>query len=248
MTIFVAGATGATGRLLVQQLLARGETVRSVVRSADRVPEEIRQHPGLTLSPANLLDLSDAELLAQVSDCSGVASCLGHNLSFRGIYGPPHRLVTDATRRLCAAIRESRPACPVRFVLMNTTANRNRDLEEPVSFGQKVVVGMLRGLLPPHADNEQAADFLRAGVGQRDGSIEWVAVRPDTLVDAEAPGEYELHASPTRDAIFNAGKTSRINVAHFMATLLTEESAWQKWRGQMPVIYNREEAPAGGNG
>ena len=49
---------------------------------------------------------------------------------------------------------------------MNTTGNRNRDLPEPISFAQKCVIGLLRLLLPPHVDNEKAADFLRTEIAQ----------------------------------------------------------------------------------
>jgi hypothetical protein len=123
---------------------------------------------------------------------------------------------------------------------MNTTGNRNRDLPEPISFGQKIVIGLLRLLLPPHVDNEQAADYLRSIVGQNDSAIEWAAVRPDGLIDESEVSEYEIHPSPIRSAIFDAGKTSRINVAHFMAELITDDQTWNQWKGQMPVIYNRE--------
>jgi hypothetical protein len=78
---------------------------------------------------------------------------------------------------LCAAIKENSPEIPVRFVLMNTIANRNRDLEEPVSAGQKLVMGLIRLLVPPQSDNEKAADFLRLSVGQKNTLIEWVVVR-----------------------------------------------------------------------
>jgi hypothetical protein len=50
--------------------------------------------------------------------------------------------------------------------------------------------------------------------------------------------EYELYASPTRSALFNPGKTSRVNVGCFMAKLIVENDLWNKWKGQMPVIYN----------
>ena len=122
---------------------------------------------------------------------------------------------------------------------MNTTANRNRDLNEPISNGEKLVMGLIRILVPPQSDNEKAADFLSANIGQNNKSIEWVAVRPDTLINEELVSEYELYASPTRSALFNPGKTSRINVGNLMARLIVENNLWNKWKGQMPVIYNR---------
>ncbi|MDZ7764501.1 MAG: NAD(P)H-binding protein [Melioribacteraceae bacterium] len=42
MAVFVAGATGATGRLLVEQLLNRNVNVKTVVRDKNRLPEKIR--------------------------------------------------------------------------------------------------------------------------------------------------------------------------------------------------------------
>jgi hypothetical protein len=192
------------------------------------------------VSCASILDLSDDEMAQRVRGCGAVASCLGHNISLRGIYGQPRRLVTDATRRLCHAVKANKPEGSTKFVLMNTAGNRNRDLHEPVSFGERLVVGLLRLLLPPQVDNEQAADYLRSGIGQNDEMIEWTAVRPDSLVDEEQVTPYTVHPSPTRSALFNPGTTSRINVAHFMADLITDEETWRQWKGRMPVIYNKE--------
>jgi hypothetical protein len=122
---------------------------------------------------------------------------------------------------------------------MNTTGNSNRYLDEPISSGQKLVIGLLRLILPPHVDNENAADYLRINIGQSNNFIEWVAVRPDGLVNEEVT-EYELHPSPTRSAIFDAGKISRINIGNFMARLITDNDLWSKWQGKMPVVYNKE--------
>ena len=240
METLVVGATGATGRLLVQQLLDRERRVRAIVRSPDKLPEIVRKQKLLTLIQATILDLSDAEMARLVRGCSAVASCLGHNLNWKGVFGHPRRLVTDATRRLCSAITSNKPREPVRYVLMNTAGNSNRDLDEPMSFGHKCVIRLFRLLLPPHVDNENAADHLRTSVGQNDASIQWVAVRPDTLIDKEQVTEYEIYPSPVRSAIFNPGSTSRINVAHFMAELIGDDTVWNRWTGQMPVIYNKE--------
>lgn len=239
MTTLVIGASGATGRLLVQHLLDRGQFVKAIVRSPDRLPETLKHHDHLSVIRASLPDLGDAEMAQYVKGCAAVASCLGHNLNLQGIYGRPRRLVTDATRRLCAAIKANQPEKPIRFVLMNAAGNSNRDLNEPLAFWEKLVVRFVRILLPPHVDNERAADYLRISFGQDDKEIEWVVVRPDTLTNSGKVTEYNVYPSPIRSAVFNAGRTSRINVGHFMADLITDDHTWSRWKGQMPVIYNQ---------
>ena len=94
-------------------------------------------------------------------------------------------------------------------------------------------------MMPWPVDNEQAADYLRTQIGPNDAAIQWAAIRPDSLINENEVTEYEVHASPTRSAIFNPGKTRRINVGHFMADLITDDDTWRRWKGQMPVIYNR---------
>ena len=238
MTTLVVGASGATGKKLVAQLLISKQKVKVIVRSTENLPQSWKSNDQLTIIKASILDISENEMTEHLQDCSAVASCLGHTLSWKGIYGNPRKLVTNAVNLLCNAIENNAPDKPVKFVLMNTSGNSNRDLDEPISFGQKIVIGLLRLLLPPHVDNEKAADYLRIKVGQKNKFIEWVAVRPDGLINEGKVTEYELYPSPTRSAIFDAGKVSRINVGHFMAELITGNDLWKKWKGKMPVIYS----------
>lgn len=235
----MVGASGATGRLLVEQLLERGQHVKIIVRSTENLPDKVTNHDNLSVIQASILNLSDIEMAEHARGCDALASCLGHNLSFKGMFGPPHRLVTNATRRLCQAVKANKPKEPVKFVLMNTTGNRNRDLNEHISFGQKCVMGLIRLLLPPHADNEHAADYLRTQIGQVAKEIEWAVVRPDGLIDETETTKFEVYSSPIRSAIFDAGVTSRINVGCFMADLISDNETWNAWKGQMPVIYNQ---------
>ncbi len=241
MTTLVVGASGATGKLLVEQLLASGQRVKIIVRPTSNIPDNFNNNKHITIIQGNVSEMTVGELAGITADCQSVASCLGHNLTGKGIYGKPKKLVTNTVKLLCEAIISNSLQKPVKFVLMNTDGNRNRDLNEPISFPQKIVIGLLRLLLPPHPDNEKAADYLRVGIGQDNSSIEWVAVRPSNLVNDENVTEYSLHKSPIRSALFNPGKTSRINVAHFMSRLLQDDSLWNKWKGQMPVIYNNPE-------
>ena len=237
MTTLVVGATGATGRHLVEQLLNFKQKVKVVVRSPEKLPESWKTNDQVTIIQGSVSDITEDEMAEYVQDCHAVASCLGHNLNWKGIYGKPRKLVTETVSLLCNAIKKNAPDKPVKFVLMNTTGNRNRDLNEPISNGQRFVIALLRLLLPPHVDNEKAADYLRTEVGQINNFIEWVAVRPDGLVNEDKVTEYEVYPSPTRSAIFNAGTVSRINVGHFMAELITKNKLWNRWKGQMPVIY-----------
>jgi uncharacterized protein YbjT (DUF2867 family) len=173
MKYLIVGATGATGKHLVSQLLERGHQVRAVARKKSRLPEALRSHTNLEVIEGSLLDFDDNRLAELVEGCDGIGCCLGHNLTFQGMYGAPRMLVTEAVERLCKVVKK-----PIRFALMNTAGNSNRDLDEPISFAQKVVIGLIRALVPPHLDNERASDVLRLKYA-KSPLVEWVAVRPD---------------------------------------------------------------------
>lgn len=238
MKTLVVGASGATGKHLVEQLLVAGQKVKIIIRPLSKIPDGWGANNNIEIINSNISELGADKLSEHLKDCQAVASCLGHNLTLKGIYGKPRKLVTNAVRVLCEAIIKNPTDKPIKFVLMNTAGNSNRDLNEPVSFGEKIIIGLLRLFLPPHPDNENAADYLRVSVGQNNPHIKWVVVRPDTLINQDKVTEYKLYASPTRSALFNPGKTSRINTGHFMTRLITDDNLWNKWRGQMPVIYN----------
>ncbi|MDX8340902.1 NAD(P)H-binding protein [Draconibacterium sp. IB214405] len=241
MKTLVLGASGATGKLLVEQLLSMGHEVKVIVRPTATIIDTWKNKKKISIIEANISEVSVEEMRDYLSDCQSVASCLGHNITMKGMFGKPRRLVADAVELACKAIEQNASDTPVKFVLMNTTGNRNRDLNESIAFGEKLLIGLIRLLVPPQVDNENAADFLRVNIGQKHKQIEWVAVRPDSLIDNDKVSEYELYASPIRSILFSPGKTSRINVANFMSRLIAEKDLWTKWKGQMPVIYNKEE-------
>ncbi len=244
-TTLVVGASGATGRLLVDQLLNMGQNVKVIIRSIEKIPDAWKTNNDISIIRDSLLDIEVEDMANHLRDCHAVASCLGHNLNLKGIYGKPRKLVTDAVQLLCQAIKLNGAKKSVKFVLMNTAGNRNRSLNEPISIWESATVGLIRALLPPHPDNEKAADYLWKDIGFEDKFVEWVVVRPDTLINENKVTKYTLHPSPTRSAIFNPGKTSRINVGNFMAKLISNNALWNTWKHQMPVIYNANPKPIG---
>lgn len=236
-TVLLAGGTGRTGRRVLQQLLSRGISVRVIVRSARGLPADAAKDPNLAVVEASLLSLGDEELRRQVLGCDAVISCLGHVLNLKGIFGPPHDLVTLATTRLCRGIEALRPVRPVKFILMSSVSvHRQGGLDTRCGRFERAFMWMLRSLLPPAMDNQLAADFLHGAIGTDDAFVQWVVVRPDTLLEGGV-SEYTLHEGPV-SSLFAPDNTNMANVAHFMCDLVANPKAWQDWKGELPVIVN----------
>jgi len=236
--ILIVGATGATGNLLVNQLLENGHEVIAFARSEKKFTNETTNHKNLEIITNTVLDISEEELEKHTKKCDVIVSTLGHNLTFQGMFGNPRQLVTDSIKKLCK-VSDNTKTKPAKIILMNTVGCKNEDLKEKVSFFENCVLFLLSSLLPPVSDNEKAANYLRASVGQNNPNIEWVIVRPDSLLNEEEISQYTIHPSPIH-TLFNPGKTSRTNVAHFILELISNEKIWIKWKGKMPVIYNKE--------
>jgi len=240
MNVLVLGGNGATGLHVVNQLLENKVEVKTIVRNPAKL-KLLGNQEHLEIITASILDIDTAKLSAILDGVDAVVSCLGHTITVKGIWGKPYGVVTDAIRNVCEAIRSRETTKVVKLVLMNTTACLDSDAKETHTVGERIVMALLRLLLPPQRDNEQAVEYLKRVIDKNDRHIEWVAVRPDTLLDEETVTSYTVHGSPTRSPVFNSGKTSRINVGNFMMRLLCDNELWEKWKFQMPVIYNAAE-------
>lgn len=234
--VLVVGATGMTGLCLVEQLLERGHEVRLVVRSAEKLSPAILNNPHTTVIKAAVLDFSDQEMSDHVRGCDAVVSCLGHVMDFNGMFGEPKKLCTDATRRLCCSIETNCPAERTKFILMNTVGVTNSEMNEKRNWYERGLLFLLRHLLPPHSDNEMAAEHLQRNIGRDNQYVGWCSVRPDSLIDTEV-SSYDIVGSPVT-GILTGRPTSRANVAHFMAELIEDEELWTTWQFKMPVIMN----------
>eukprot|EP00980_Cylindrotheca_fusiformis_P012318 scaffold3015_cov122-Cylindrotheca_fusiformis.AAC.13 len=230
--IFVAGATGATGKHVVQMMLDKGNSVVAVARSKDKMASLLKEKDygdRLHIHEASLLDLSDDELATLTKDCTAVVSCLGHNMSFSGLWGKPRQLVTDAVRRLTSAMPTS-----AKFILMGSDGvQQPYDPIRPAS--ERTILFLLRYLVPPHADNEGAAAYLN---DHKD--FAWSVVRPTNLVDAdEASGKYDIFEK-SEVSLFGSETVSRADVAHFMVELMTNKKTFETWKHKMPVVIGKK--------
>ena len=235
--VLLLGATGRAGSRVLMQLLERGVPVRAIVRSAARLPAGVAIHPLLTVVEDELTSMSAEDLREHVAGHPTVISCLGHNVSLRGLFGPPRDLVAGTVKRLRDAVSALRPAAPSRLILMSSVSvNRPAWADARRGSGERAFAWLLRVLLPPARDNQQAADFLALEVGTDAPFVEWVVVRPDSLLDGEVSA-YRTHDGII-SSLFKADGTRFANVAHFMAELATDDDAWRRWRGKMPVVVD----------
>lgn len=233
----VFGASGKTGKLLVQQLVASGTKVTAVARGSAWVTDELKGNPLFSLFETQVSEMSQEQFAVLLADKSDIYSTLGHNLSFKGVWGEPRRLVSDTIDNICNAIAYLKPNKTKKVVLMASTGCENKLEKELPPLSQRVAVSVIRALVPPHADNESAVASLSSL--SANPYIEWSIVRPDALIDEPNVSDYQMVVSPTRNAIFSPGQTSRVNVANVMLKLTQQPELWAKWQGKMPVVYNQ---------
>lgn len=236
MKALVLGASGATGNLVVKQLIKRQINTRIIVRKRAILPQEVIDHPLVEVIEGNINELNDSALNQLTSGCDVIISCLGHNITFKGLFGKPRYLVFDAIRRVCeAAINGDNK---IKLILMSTVAYTNVSIGEQKSPAENIVLALVHLFLPPHRDNVRAANYLINIIGKKNEMVEWVAVRPDSLVNDDEESPYEIFDSPVRNILNNAGETSRVNVSHFMVELAYDDVLWNRWKYKTPVLYN----------
>ena len=241
----VVGSTGATGKHVVLQLLQQSHSVHAIARSKQRlldlldeiVPKSSTLYSKqLQVTEASISDMSDDELKEITKDVDAVVSCLGHNLTFKGLYGNPRKLVTDATHRLCEAIESNQAESSrdkTKFILMGTEAVPDPSgSDDARSKVERSIQCLLRYLLPPHADNETAAGYIHT---IRD--VEWTVVRPTDLIDGSVT-KYELFGKPQGSLFGGENKATRANVAKCMVDMILTDSLWEEWKFKMPYIQD----------
>jgi nucleoside-diphosphate-sugar epimerase len=145
--VLVIGATGATGKHVVRQLLDQQRPVRVIVRSEERMLFLLQNHTNenlLQVTEASLLNLTDSELEELVQDTDAVIQTLGHNMDLAGIFGQPRDLVAQATKRLTQA--QLATINKRKFVLMGTVGVFDQG-DTIRSWSDRAVLNVLRWTL-----------------------------------------------------------------------------------------------------
>lgn len=211
--------------------------VRIIIRSPDKIPAVVRNNPKLTvITVASLPDVSELVMTAYLDGIDAVIFSLGHVPSLKGMFFLG-LVVLDACKLVCDAITKSGKS--MRLIEVNSIGVPKPDgTEIKRGFGTALILGIMGSIVPPLKGSYQQAKYMLKDIGRDNKLIEWVLVRPDSLLDEAELTKYEVHDSIPW-SLFKARSTSRINVADFMCKLALNDDLFERWKGQFPVVINQ---------
>jgi uncharacterized protein YbjT (DUF2867 family) len=205
--LLVLGATGGTGRLIVQQALARGYDVTALVRSPDKAHD---------LKGAKILvgDARDGGALRNALNGQfAVVSALGTGVS-------PFKEVTflsTATRALVDAMTAEQVSRLVAITGMGAGDSRGHG---GFVFDNLVFPFLLRNV---YADKDRQEAIVRQS------GLDWVLVRPAILTNKPAGARVQ---AMTDLSAFHGGSIARSDVASFVL----DQMQGDRWLRQSPLI------------
>ena len=192
MHIALFGATGGTGRQIVQQALQAGHQVSALVRD----PAKLAPAPaGLTLIQGDVQEFARVEETLHGADV--VVVSLGNTAN------NPDMIVSTGTRRIVEAMQANGP----RRLLVITSLGVG-DSKDQVPFVFRMLMRTM--LAKAMADKEVQEDLVRAS------GLDWTIIRPGGLTDGPATGSYRVGPK------LMAAQVARADVAAFVLTQLTD--------------------------
>lgn len=200
MRLLVIGATGGTGRELVQQALAQGHQVTAFVRNPAKLQIE---HANLRVAKGDVLDYATVEAAMRGQDA--VLSALGHRRFFY-----PNRIQSKGMRNILKAMQ----ACDVPRLICETALGIGSSVGRlglPHTF---FIMPLILGFYM--WDKLRLEELIIAS--DRD----WVIVRPGVLTSRQARGVYRH--GPNVGSYLWPVKIPRADVADFMLKQLKDDS------------------------
>lgn len=209
MKIAIFGASGRTGRHLVDQTLAQGHSVVALVRDPAKLPVS---HANLTTIKGDASDAAAVERAIAGSDA--VISALGQ------VKGSPKDIQTTATRNIVAAMERH----GVRRLVSLTGAGVPASQDQP-----KLIDRIIKfALVTLSGDVLRDAEAHTAVI--RSSNLDWVIVRGPMLTDAPRTGAYRVGWV----GVGTSSRITRADLADFMLTQIDDT----KLLRQLPMVSN----------
>lgn len=201
MNLALFGATGRTGRCLLEQALAAGHRVTAFARRPERLPTG---QPMLTVVAGDVLDPAAVDRAVRGQDA--VLSALGIRPWTR------EPVLIEGTRHILTAME--RHGVP-RFICESSFGVG--DSKEQAGWFTCFMIGLLMGRLFRQKELQESLI--------RQSRVDWIIVRPARLINGSRRGRYRA-AEQLRPGLF--GSISRADVAEFMLKQLTDDTWLRK--------------------
>jgi putative NADH-flavin reductase len=199
--VLIIGATGSTGRILLEKALEQGHQVTALARNPSAVaPREYRPR----VLGGNVLDPEAVE--AAVAGQDAVLSALGTRST------KPTTLFSESTHNVISA--------------MDKQGVRRLVCVTGIGVGDsKGHVGFLYDrIIRPFVVKNVYEDKERQEEAIKQSDLDWVIVRPARLTDEPARGKYRVFLGGS----YTAKTISRADVAAFMLAQLTDDTYVRK--------------------
>lgn len=212
-TIAILGATGKTGRRVLDRALAAGHDVRVLVRDPDKLPQATRVHPSLTIVQGDVLD---GAVVDRVVGGSDVVLAL-----FGQVKGSSKTLQADGTANIVSAMSRSGVR---RIVTLSGGGLRAEGKDQPKAPDR--IIRFLLKTLSGHvlADAEQHLVVLKAS------GLDWTVVRGPRLTETPGVGSYRVGWVGEDSST----QISRDDLADFILTQIDDGT----FLHQMPFVSN----------
>ena len=198
--VLIVGATGGTGRQLVEQALERGYAVTALVRH----PSTLRaEHPRLRVMRGDVLDYPSVEAAMQTQEV--VLCALGHKRFFR-----PTRILSEGTRNILGAMETH----GVRRLVCETALGIG---DSAGRMGLSYTFFVIPFILPFYFWDKTRQERLIAA-----SRVQWVIVRPGALTDGAKRNRY-THGQRV-GSVVKTERISRADVADFMLNQMTDNT------------------------
>lgn len=169
--IAIFGATGTTGRHLVEQALRAGHSVTVLARDPAKAPAHWRTHERVRIVQG---DAKDPKAVREaLRGARGVLNAVGHRKD------SPKDLLETTARHILDGMREERITR-----LVHLTGAGVRFPEDRPTLLHRAIGGLLARLQP-----ELLADSLRAVELVKTSGVEWTLPRATRIVDKPPKGE-----------------------------------------------------------
>ncbi len=200
MNLLIIGATGGTGRALVDQALAQGHTVTAFVRNPAKVKIT---HECLTVVKGNVLDYDSIDRAVAGKDA--VVSALGHKRWFIKT-----SILSRGTKNIIAAMEKH----GVKRFVCETSLGVGDSIGKLGLYHTLFVIPVI--ILFYFIDKAKQERLIK------DSSLDWVIVRPAQLTNGRKRGVYR-HGKDVGNYIITKW-ISRADVADFMLKQLTDNA------------------------